>query len=67
SVRETWCIKLLESFDAVPDLEMDDRYVQEALEEILREKQYQEKCLSMLVNSLQLCQDDTNTSTKGKM
>lgn len=32
-----------------------------ALEEISREKQYQEKCLLMLVNSLQLCQED-NTS-----
>ncbi|GKD63678.1 hypothetical protein Tco_1305786 [Tanacetum coccineum] len=41
--------------------------VQEALEEISREKQYQEKCLSMLVNSLQLCQDDTNTSMEGKI
>ncbi|GJS05189.1 anaphase-promoting complex subunit 2 [Tanacetum coccineum] len=42
-------------------------FVQEALEEISREKQYQEKCLSMLVNSLQLCQDDTNTSMEGKI
>ncbi|GJY04973.1 beta carbonic anhydrase 5, chloroplastic isoform X2 [Tanacetum coccineum] len=48
SVRETWCIKLLKAFDVVPDLEIDDRDVQEALEEISREKQYQEKCLSML-------------------
>ncbi|GJZ95438.1 retrovirus-related pol polyprotein from transposon TNT 1-94, partial [Tanacetum coccineum] len=54
-------------FDVVLDLEMEDRDVQEALEEISREKQYQEKCLSMLVNSLELCQDDTNTSTEGKM
>ncbi|GJR75707.1 anaphase-promoting complex subunit 2 [Tanacetum coccineum] len=54
-------------FDAVLDLEMEDKDVQEALEEISREKQYQEKCLSMLVNSLQLCQDDTNTSMEGKM
>lgn len=37
-----------------------------ALEEISREKQYQEKCLSMLVNSLQLCQDN-NTSTEGNL
>lgn len=35
-----------------------------ALEEISREKQYQEKCLSMLVNALLLCQE-SNPSTDG--
>nr|GEW52881.1 anaphase-promoting complex subunit 2 [Tanacetum cinerariifolium] len=37
-----------------------------ALEEISLEKQYQEKCLSMLVNSLQLCQDN-NISMEGNL
>lgn len=35
-----------------------------ALEEISLEKQFQEKCLLMLVNSLKLCQDN-NTSMDG--
>lgn len=67
--------KNFDAYSNVPDLELDDRDVQEdevelllckALEEISREKQYQEKCLSMLANSLQLCQDN-NTSTEGNL
>ncbi|KAK1419923.1 hypothetical protein QVD17_29363 [Tagetes erecta] len=69
--------KFWKNFDAyndVPHAEMNDRSMQEdevelllckALEEISREKQYQEKCLLMLVNSLQLCQED-NTSVEGR-
>nr|GEU46948.1 anaphase-promoting complex subunit 2 [Tanacetum cinerariifolium] len=66
--------KNFDAYSNVPDLEMDDNDVQEdevellckALEEISREKQYQEKCLSMLVNSLQLCQDN-NISMEGNL
>nr|GEW34118.1 anaphase-promoting complex subunit 2 [Tanacetum cinerariifolium] len=66
--------KNFDAYSNVSDLEMDDRDVQgdevellcKALEEISREKQYQEKCLSMLVNSLQLCQDN-NTSMEGNL
>lgn len=36
-----------------------------ALEEISMEKQHQEKCLLMLVNALQLCQNN-NTSMEGQ-
>ncbi|KAI3816668.1 hypothetical protein L1987_16371 [Smallanthus sonchifolius] len=65
--------KNFDAYNNVPDSEMIDRNTQEdevelllckALEEISLEKQYQEKCLLMLVNSLQLCQEN-NTSTEG--
>nr|KAJ0190875.1 hypothetical protein LSAT_V11C800409180 [Lactuca sativa] len=61
--------KFWKNFDANSngiDLETNDKDMQEdvvelllckALEEISLEKQYQEKCLLMLVNSLQICQD----------
>ncbi|GKB52365.1 hypothetical protein Tco_0903118 [Tanacetum coccineum] len=66
--------KNFHAYSNVRDLEMDDRDVQEdevellckALEEISRERQYHEKCLSMLVNSLQLCQDN-NTYMEGNL
>ncbi|KAL8241741.1 hypothetical protein R6Q59_012043 [Mikania micrantha] len=65
--------KFWKNFDAyknVSDREMNDGNMRDdeielllckALEEISLEKQYQEKCLLMLVNSLQLCQGH-NTS-----
>lgn len=61
--------KFWKNFDAYSnktDLETNDQNMQEdevelllckALEEISLEKQYQEKCLLMLVNTLQICQD----------
>ncbi|KAL4574242.1 hypothetical protein LXL04_021069 [Taraxacum kok-saghyz] len=61
--------KFWKNFDAYSngtDIETNGKDMQEdevelllckALEEISLEKQYQEKCLSMLVNSLQICQD----------
>ncbi|KAI3696383.1 hypothetical protein L1987_79397 [Smallanthus sonchifolius] len=65
--------KNFDAYNNDPDSEMVDRNTQEdevelllckALEEMSLEKKYQEKCLLMLVNSLQLCQEN-NTSTEG--
>ncbi|XP_076900275.1 anaphase-promoting complex subunit 2-like isoform X1 [Bidens hawaiensis] len=76
TLEKTYAPKFWKNFDAyknVTDFEVNDENMEEeavelvlckALEEISREKQYQEKCLSMLVNALLLCQE-SNTSTDG--
>ncbi|XP_071733972.1 anaphase-promoting complex subunit 2 [Rutidosis leptorrhynchoides] len=58
-------------YSNVPDHEMNDEDMLEdevevllckALKEISMEKQYQEKCLLMLINVLQLCQNSNNNN-----